>query len=168
MQRFNKCRSLAVKESGFWSKSGFALVATLLALLILTAMGMLVFAISTQDIRISTRAVGEKKALAAAEAGIHRLNQNLDPNNLAAVAVSNVPVNPAVDPDSCYTIGIPTIPASGPVTIPLAGYAIGGGQQWNQARYVARVTGTNTRYNSTVAVDTGVGYGPLAATTTYR
>ena len=168
MQRFNNCKCLAIKEPGLWSKSGFALVATLLALLILTAMGMLVFAISTQDIRISTRAVGEKKALAAAEAGIHRLNQNFDPTNLPAVAVTNVPVNPAVDPNSCFTIGTPTLPGTGPLTLPLAGYAIGGGQQWNQARYVATVTGTNTRYNSTVAVDTGVGYGPLAATTSYR
>ena len=159
---------MAVRESGLWSNSGFALVATLLALLILTAMGMLVFAISTQDIRISTRAVGEKKALAAAEAGIHRLNQNFDPTNLPAVAASNVPVNPAVDPNSCYTIGIPASPGIGPKTLPLTGYAIAGGQQWNQARYVTTVKGTNTRYNSTVAVDTSVGYGPLAATTTYR
>jgi Tfp pilus assembly protein PilX len=168
MQRFNKCRILAVKKSGLWSKSGFALVATLLALLILTAMGMLVFGISTQDIRISSRAVGEKKAMAAAETGIHRLNQNFDPTNLPGVAVSNHPVNPAVDPSSCYTIGTPALPGTGPKTLPLAGYSIGGGQQWNQARYVTTVTGTNTRYNSTVAVDTSVGYGPLEATTTYR
>ena len=168
MQRFNKCKSWAIQESRLGSKSGFALIATLLALLILTAMGMLVFAISTQDIRISTRAVGEKKALAAAEAGIHRLNQNFDPNNPAASAVSNVKVNPANDPTSLYTIATPAAPGRGPSVVPLAGYSIGGGQQWRLARYVARVTGTNTRYGSNVQIDTSMGYGPVETTTTYR
>ena len=153
---------------GSWlsSKSGFALIAALLALMILTAMGMLVFAISTQDIRISSRTVGEKKAFAAAEAGIHRLSQNFDPDNLPASSKSNVQVNPANDPESRYTIGTPAYPGKGPSVVPLAGYAIGGGQQWRQARYVTRVTGTNTRYGSNVQIDTSLGYGPVETTTT--
>ena len=168
MRQFNKKRNLAVRGSGLSSKSGFALIAALLALMILIAMGMLVFAISTQDIRISSRTVGEKKALAAAEAGIHRLNQNFNPDNLSASAVSNVPVNPANDPTSCYTIATPAPPGKGPSIVPLAGYSIGGGQQWRLARYVARVTGTNTRYGSNVQLDASVGYGPVETTTTYR
>jgi len=149
-------------------ESGFALIVTLLSLLILTAMGLLVFTVSTKDIRISTRTIGEKKAFAAMEAGIHRLNLLFDPTNLPGVAVSNVQVNPAVDPDTRYTIGTPSLPGAGPLTLPIPGYAVTGGQQWNQARYIASVTGVNTRYNSKVAVDTSVGYGPLEATTTYR
>jgi len=149
-------------------ESGFALIVTLLSLLILTAMGLLVFTVSTKDIRISTRTIGEKKAFAAMEAGIHRLNLKFDPTDLPSVVVSNFQVNSAVDPDTKFTIGTPTLPGSGPLTLPLAGYAVTGGQQWNQARYIARVTGQNTRYNSKVAVDTSVGYGPLEATTTYR
>jgi Tfp pilus assembly protein PilX len=149
-------------------ESGFALIVTVLSLLILAAMGLLVFTVSTKDIRISTRTIGEKKAFAAMEAGIHRLNLLFDPTNLPAVAVSNFQVNPAVDPDSRYTIGTPSLPGAGPLTLPIPGYAVTGGQQWNQARYIAGVTGQNTRYNSKVAVDTSVGYGPLEATTTYR
>jgi Tfp pilus assembly protein PilX len=168
MQRFNKSRRLIVRESGLWAKKGFALIAVTMALLILTAMGMLVFAISTQDIRISSRTVGEKKALAAAEAGIHRLNQNFDPDNLSACAVSNAQVNPASDPASRYTIETPARPGKGPLIVPLAGYSIAGSQQWLQARYNTRVTGTNTRYGSNVQIDTSVGYGPVEATTTYR
>ena len=155
-------------ESRSRLESGFALIVTLLSLLILTAMGLLVFTVSTKDIRISTRTIGEKNAFAAMEAGLHRLNLGFDPNNLPAVAVSNFQVNSAVDPDTKFTIGTPTLPGSGPLTLPLTGYAVTGGQQWNQARYIARVTGVNTRYNSKVAVDTSVGYGPLEATTTYR
>lgn len=149
-------------------QNGFALIAALLTIWVLTAVGILVFTVSTQDIRISGRLVGEKKAFAAAEAGIHSLTQTLDPANLSASAVSNVQVDSTNDPDSRYTIGTPARPTSGPSTVPLPGYAIGGGQQWGQERFIARVTGTNTRYNSMVQIDVGVGYGPVEISTLYR
>ncbi len=149
-------------------EKGFALIAALLAIWILTAVGILVFAMSTQDIRISGRLIGEKKAFAAVETGIHRLSQTLDPANLAGSAVSNAQVDATNDPTSVYSIGAPARPTSGPGTVPMAGYAIGGGQQWGQERFNARVTGRNTRYNSMVQVDVGVGYGPVEITTLYR
>ena len=149
-------------------EKGFALIAALMAIWILTAVGILVFALSTQDIRISGRLVGEKKAFAAVETGIHRLTQTLDPANLGGAAVSNAYVDQTNDDQSLYSIGAPARPTSGPSTVPLAGYAIGGGQQWGQERFNARVTGTNTRYNSMVQVDVGVGYGPIEITTIYR
>lgn len=149
-------------------ENGFALIAALLTIWVLTAVGILVFTVSTQDIRISGRLVGEKKAFTAAEAGIHRLTQTLDPANLSGSSVSNVQVDSSNDPDSRYTIGTPTRPTSGPSTVPLPGYAIGGGQQWGQERFIARVTGTNTRYNSMVQIDVGVGYGPVEISTLYR
>ena len=148
-------------------KNGFALIAALMAIWILTAMGILVFTISTQDIRISGRLVGEKKAFSAAEAGIHALTLILDPTDLPASARSNVG-GWSNDPTSLYSIGQPARPTTGPTTLPLAGYSIGGGQQWGQERFNARVTGTNTRYNSMVQVDVGVGYGPIEITTVYR
>lgn len=149
-------------------EKGFALIAALLTIWVLTAVGILVFTVSTQDIRISGRLVGEKKAFAAAEAGIHRLTQILDPANLSGSALSNQQVDATNDPDSRYTIGTPSRPTSGPSTVPLPGYAIGGGQQWGQERFIARVTGTNTRYNSMVQIDVGVGYGPIEISTLYR
>ena len=150
-------------------KNGFALIAALMAIWILTAMGILVFTISTQDIRISGRLVGEKKAFSAAEAGIHRLSQTLDPANLSASAVSDQVVDSTNDPASLYTIRTPTLPPPGrPSSLSLPGYAFGGGQQWGQKIFEARVTGTNTRYNSMVQVDTGLGYGPVELTTLYR
>ncbi|MDH4266709.1 MAG: pilus assembly PilX N-terminal domain-containing protein [Deltaproteobacteria bacterium] len=147
-------------------KNGFALIAALMAIWILTAVGILVFTISTQDIRISSRLIGEKKAFSAVETGIHRLAQLLDPANLAAIPSTQV--DPTNDPASLYAVGTPARPTTGPSTLPLAGYAIGGGQQWGQERFNARVTGTNTRYNSMVQVDVGVGYGPIEITTLYR
>ncbi len=159
--------ALMTSETLF-SKSGFALITALLAIWILTAVGILVFTISTQDIRISSRVIGEKKAFSAAEAGIHRFMQNFDPGNLAASTVSNVQVDPTNDPDSRYTFGPPFRPTSGPASVPLPGYAIGGGQQWGQERFNAAVSGTNTRYNSLVQVNIGAGFGPVEITTAYR
>lgn len=148
------------------NKKGFAMIAALLAILILTAVGVLVFTITTQDIRVSTRVTGEKKALAAAEAGIHRTIQNFNPDSLASAAVSNIQVDPATDPDSRYTVN--SLSSAGLPPLPLAGYAIGGGQQWGQARYKTSVTGENTRYGSSVTIDVGIGYGPIEITTAYK
>jgi Tfp pilus assembly protein PilX len=148
--------------------SGFALVAALLALMILTAMGLLVFAVSTQDIRISSRLAGEKKAFSAAETGVHRMTQSFDPTNLPGSAVSNIQVDSTNDPASRYSVGTPTLPTTGPAVIALPGYAMAGGQQWGQARYNVRVTGINQNYGSSVQVDVGAGYGPVELTTTYR
>lgn len=148
------------------NKKGFALIAALLAILILTAIGVLVFTITTQDIRVSTRIVGEKKAFSAAEAGVHYVIQNFNPDNLAANIVNNVQVDAATDPDSRYTVN--SLSSSSMPPLPLPGYAIGGGQQWGQARYNASVTGTNTRYGSSVTIDVGIGYGPIEITTMYK
>jgi hypothetical protein len=152
-------------------EEGFALIAALLAIMILTGVGLLVFAMSTQDIRISGRLVGEKKAVSAAEAGATSLSMTFDPSNLASNAVSNVPVDSTNDPASQYSIGIPTPPAPGTVgtaLLPMTGYSQSGGQQWAQARYNAPITGSNTTYRSSVQVNLGLGYGPVAMTTTYR
>ena len=149
-------------------KEGFALIAAMMGILILTAVGLLAFTISTQDIRISGRLVGEKKAVSAAETGANFLCQNFDPSNLTASAVSNVAVDLTNDPATQFTIGTPTRPTNGAPIVPMTGYSQSGGQQWGQARYNAPITGGNTRYMSNVQVNLGVGYGPVEMTTTYR
>ena len=148
------------------SRNGFAMVAALLSIMILTAVGMLVFAVTTQDIRISSRVVGEEKAFSAAEAGIHRFVQNFDPSNLPASAASNVQVDPTTD--STYTVGVPARPISGPAAVPLPGYQIAGGVTWGQERFNVAVTGTNTKYNSLAQLSVGAGFGPVEITTAYR
>ena len=150
------------------NRNGFALVTAILAIMILMALGLLALSVSTDDVKISSRIVGEKKALSAAETGIHRRIQNFDPANMAGAQVSNTQVDSATDPASRYTISNIGRPGSGPDTLPLTGYSIGGGQQWGQRRYVARVGGTNTDYGSSVQIDTGMGYGPIEITTMSR
>ena len=64
------------------SEKGFALIAAIMACLILLALGMLVISLSTQDLRVSTKIVGDKRSSAAAEDGIHSLPQTFDPRAL--------------------------------------------------------------------------------------
>ena len=146
--------------------NGFALIASILALMILLAVGVLVFSVTNQDIRISSRIVGEKKAFLSAEAGVHNLMQGFNPNNLTASLVTDVPVDPS-DPASKFSITAPQTPTSGPPAVRLPGYSIAG-EDYGLLRYVARVTGKNTAYQSEVKIDVGVGYGPVNLTTLYR
>jgi PilX N-terminal len=148
-------------------ESGFALIAALMAVWVLTAVGVLVFTMTTQDVRVSSRAVGEKRAFYATEAGVHVLTQGFDPLNLAASARGDEVVD-AADPSSRYTIGVPTFPTKGPGSVPMTLYSEGGGQPWGSARFLGTVTGTNTNYGSTVQVSAGIGYGPVDPSTTYR
>ena len=80
-------------------RKGFALVTAILAIMILMALGFLAISVTTGDLKITSRVVGEKKALSAAETGIHRLMQNFDPENMAAAQVTNEQVNAMADPD---------------------------------------------------------------------
>ncbi len=150
------------------SQRGIALVVALLANVILLAVGVLAIHLSTRDIRASFAVIGDKKAFAACEAGVHQLATNFDPGTLAAQAQTDVVVNPATDPNSRYTIFQPTTPASGPAVIPMTGYQIAGGAMWGQERFNATVRGENTAYNSRVQVNVGLGFGPIEFSTTSR
>ncbi len=153
-------RILRLKDS----EEGFALIAAIMACLILLALGMLVIALSTQDIRISAKVVGDKRSLAAAEEGIHSLSSTFDPQNpLTAATTYN-----RADGKSSYTIYPPTTPSTGSLTIPLIGFSIAGGQQWGQRRYNINVDGTNSEYNTQTRIGVGVGYGPIEISTMYR
>ncbi len=151
-----------------YHERGFALVAALMAILILTAAGLLAFTVSTQDIRMSGRIVGEKKAISAAEAGAHWLSQTFDPSDLSPYPRNNVVVDSTIDPGSQFSVAIPARPTSGAALLPITGYSLSGGQPWGQARYNTRVIGENTRYASNIQVNLGVGYGPVEMSTTYR
>ena len=154
------------------ARKGFALIAVLIALAILTALGILVFTLSTQDVRISSKTVGEKKAFSAAESGIGWLAQNFDPANLGASAVTDKAIDDTyttlIDPHSTFSISVPAVPTSGPPALPSPGYAVGGSEVWGQTRHVAQVTGKNTNYTSRIDIEAGLGYGPVDITTLYR
>ena len=147
---------------------GFALVAALLANLILLAVGIIAINLSTADIRISMKAVGDKKAVNAAESGLHWLTVNFDAATYPALVGSDYQVDAGTDPNTRYVINSITEPTTGPAQIPLPGFSIGGSQAWGLARYDARITGTNTAYNTAVSIDVGLGHGPVEMGTMSR
>jgi len=157
----NILRALSKKNS----ERGFALIAAIMACLILLALGTLVISLSTQDIRVSVKIVGDKRSLAAADTGVNSLLQTFDPQNPVLVPVTTS----RADGVSSFTINYPaTFPMVGPIILPIAGYAIGGGQRWGQSRYNIDVVGKNTEYNTQVTIGVGVGYGPVEMTTMQR
>jgi len=145
---------------------GFALVAALLANLILLAVGIIALNLSTQDLRISMKVFGEKKAMSAAEAATHWLMINFDPANPAAVARENRPLTElaaGLDPRGRVTIRQPVPSAVGPVQISgPTGYDMGS-TQWVLLRYDTTVTGRNEDHRTSVAIDVVVGYGPVVS-----
>jgi hypothetical protein len=144
---------------------GFALIAALCSIWILTAMGLLVFTVTTQDVRVSSRVVGEKKAFNAAEAGVQTLTQNFNPtltDGGITAGTYQVDTSSYGDPASQYTLAAPTLPTWGPAHISKKGFDLEG-TGWS--RHLADVTGTNTNYNSNVAINVGIGYGPSPITT---
>jgi Tfp pilus assembly protein PilX len=173
MRSINHDRSFVLRGGRRQAAKGFALIAALLAISVLAALGMLVFSATTQEVRVSSRTVGERKAFSAAESGTHWLTQNFDPANLGNAVKSGVVVDntSSGDPRTQYSIAShPSgwVPTTGPVAVPYAGYAMGGGETWGRQRFLARVTGTNTGYNSSVQIDVGIGYGPVDISTMYR
>jgi Tfp pilus assembly protein PilX len=146
------------------SEKGFALVTALMACAILFALAMLIIQLSTGDLKVSSRNVGDKKALSAAETGIHRMIQEINMlpevnrSTLAAVQVTNAQVNAAADTASRYTISNVGAPTPGAAVRPRAGFAIAGGQGWVDQRFMGRTMGENTNYNSKVTIDVGMAY----------
>jgi Tfp pilus assembly protein PilX len=147
---------------------GFALIAALLANLILLAVGIVALNLSTQDIRISMRAVGDKKAVNAAEAGLHWLTVNFDAATYGTLVNVDRQIDTNPDANTRYRITSIAEPTTGPAQIPLPGFSIGGSQTWGQARYDAQIRGENTAYNTSVTIDVGLGHGPVEMGTMSR
>jgi len=159
------------------NEKGFALVAAIIASLILLAVGILVINMSTGDLRSSAITVGDKKALAAAESGIHRLVQDFSPDSTTWTAANNYTTNctassptyiwrsiaSGTDANTQFAVCAPTLSSQPPVNLP--GYALG---EWAMMRYDGRVAGKNTSYSTSTTVDIGIGYGPVSIGTSSR
>jgi hypothetical protein len=159
----------SINKTRLSSEKGFALVTAIMACAILFALAMLILQLSTGDLRVSSRSVGDKKASIAAETGVQRVLTGFDPENPQPAV--NVAVDTANDPSSIYSFAAPAPPSkdSGiPSFATLAGYSIGGGQSWGQTRYGTTITGQNTVYATSVQVDVGIGYGPVEISTMSR
>ena len=154
------------------NEKGFVLLAAIFACVILFAVGMLAIYMSTGDIRSSAITVGDKKALAGAESGVHRLVQDFDSqpstwtagNNYTQDCTSPIPsyiwrvIDSGIDANTRFAVCRPVVSSSPPV-IP-SGYDLAGGG-YGIMRYDATVVGQNTSYKSLTKVDVGIGFGPV-------
>jgi hypothetical protein len=149
------------------SEKGIALVAALFFCLILMALGAVVITLSTGDIGTSSRLVGQKRALAAAEKGVARLTQKFDPYNRAASATNTYAEDLGVDTHSRYSISLPQPVSLNGELVEIHSMR-GFDEKWGMAIYTANVTGRNTIDNTSVTVGVGFGHGPVDASTQYR
>jgi hypothetical protein len=150
------------------SEKGFALIAAIIACVILLALGALVIALSTGDLKTSSQVVADKRAMAAAEKGIHRMTETFDPLNLAASAKTTVSADVTADSYSQYEIFTPVIPTAGSSILNMSGFSMGGGQSFGMTRFNVDVMGRNTKYNTRVTIGVGIGYSPIEMSTMSR
>ncbi|HSW63217.1 MAG TPA: PilX N-terminal domain-containing pilus assembly protein [Dissulfurispiraceae bacterium] len=152
------------------NERGVALVGALMALILLLAVSSIVFFVSTKDMRISTRIAGEKKAFAAAEAGIGELKRFIDNSKRSSTdllatralienyTMNQAQVNTAQDPAALYTVAAlsdPNISVAACADMPGFDPAV-----WGELRTAKTITGENANYQSRVTIDVGIGYGP--------
>jgi Tfp pilus assembly protein PilX len=137
------------------SEGGFVLIAALMAVMILMAVGFFILTTTSQDLRMSSRLVGERKAFSAAESGVHQICISLNPTALVAGIPTYVDL--IKDPSTSYTYTLPAQNATLP-TIPLAGFDMS--KAYVGSVYATTVTGSDASYNSKVSIDIGIVYSP--------
>ena len=143
------------------SEGGFVLIAALMAVMILMAVGFFSLTVTSQDILISSRLVGERKALSAAEAGMHQVCILLNPNALAVISGY---VDSLKDPSTSYTTVntngsiAPPVQSTTIPTIPLAGFDMS--KAYVGSVYDTIVTGRDASYNSSVSIAIGTVFSP--------
>jgi hypothetical protein len=149
------------------NEQGFAFVAALLLTLLLVSLGILMFAMTTRDVRTTVRITGEKIALSNAETCIH-------------MYVDRVRINQGIGLDG-YSVTDFVLPGTGNVCsisvsnstelkkvsgVIAAGYALNEGMM-DTAMPAKVVTGRNTVLGSRVDVEIGVSY-PVPSGPGYR
>jgi len=150
---------------GIRSQKGFALLTAILACMILMALAILVMNMSTNDLRVSGRNVGEKIALHAAETGTQVMLRDFDYLTRETAAL---PADTQVDPSddtAIFTITHPDLPVS---QYNMSGFSLAGGQKMVRNVYPLESEGRSTTHDTRVVLEFGIANGPNPADTDYR
>ena len=144
------------------SQSGFALIVAIIAMMILIALGFFALTVSTQDIRISTRLVCERKAFSAAEAGVSEACRALDPHAPALIDWTEYDAtnNPGVE----FWVDKPDRDDDYP-QINIPGFSLK--HAWAGSVFATEVTGRDTNCNSQTKINVGVAFSPNPSDTQY-
>jgi len=161
------------------SQRGFILLVAIIACAILAALGILVFTLSTEDLKTSVSTLGGKKALGAVESGYHIVANMFDPSqpppgygmsfNGTPIAVNTwYQIDPVNDPGSQFKITQPQIDIY--PSIQAAGFSMDQQSQgYGFKRYFMTVEGSNSSYGTDLQV--AVGFGcllPSSSSTNYN
>lgn len=142
------------------SQDGFVLIAAIMALMILIAVGFFALTVTTQDIRVSSRVIGERKAFSAAEAGVNEICRSLDPYNLAGISGRKFDLTN--DPTAEFDATVPTRNHDYS-TLQIPGWDMT--KKYAGAVFNTTVTGRDTSYGSEASIDVGVLIAPRGSDT---
>jgi hypothetical protein len=129
------------------SEEGFVFLIALVGVFVLMAIGFFALSSISEDLMISYRLVGERKAFSAAESGVHAI---LGQDSFAN-ATGWTKVDPVNDPKVEYSATIPVLSTIAP-KVHLPGFPTG----YTSNAYVANVTGRDTTYGSTITIEVGL------------
>jgi len=141
------------KKSKKNSESGFVLIAAIMGIMILLAVGFIALSISTSDLRIAARLIGERKAFSAAESGVQAMVRDFQFSAMAGSG-GNVYYDTTNDPTARYRYDTPVLdPTKSEVKRPGDGLTT---YDWCSPLYCVTVTGEDTTYNSKAEIEVGV------------
>lgn len=148
---------------GMDSEKGFVLIAALIAMMILIAVGFLALTVTSDDLKITSRMYGERKAFSAAEAGVHDLCVVFDAE---MDDLTNVRIDATNDPQISYDATEPEPDPNIP-SVSATGSSIEGGKSWSFNVYNSEVTGKfGGEYR--VGLLVGLRHGEVPSTPSYQ
>jgi hypothetical protein len=136
------------------SEEGFVLIVALMATLIMIAVGLFALTVTTQDVRIAGRVIGERRALSAAESGVHAVLMQLNP---ASPVSYGGQIDPVSDPGISYTTSVPQRNDTMP-TISMPGFDLS--RAYVGSVFDTLVTGRDNNYGATARIAMGSAYAP--------
>lgn len=136
------------------------MIAALMAVMILLAVGVFILTTTSQDVKISSRLAGERKALSAAESGVQQFCINFAPYMAATGWVNVDAVN---DPNTQFQIAAATWNKE-MSSVPAYGFS----ETMEYSVFNNIITGRDTSHQSEVQLSVGVKYGPVPLGTTYE
>jgi hypothetical protein len=140
------------------SEEGFILIAAIMAVMIMLAVSFFILTTSSQDILMSSRLVGERKAISAAESGVEAIYGSVTPVTSMVSNPTPTPVDSAKDPSLSYTSQIwltnqqVQLPGYDPSDMPPV--------------YKIQVIGNDSKYGSSETISIGVAPPPSGSSTT--
>jgi len=149
---------LKINNKRLKSQDGFVLIAAIMAVMILIAVGFFALTVTMQDIRVSSRLVGERKAMSAAEAGVNEICRSFNPFNLAAI--SGQKIDNTNDPAAEFDTTAPVHNNDYP-DLQIPGMPMG----YKSQVFDTTVTGRDTSYGSEASIDAGIVTAPRGGDT---